>query len=85
MTASLSARSRTTGRWRTGKVPNYSTDSAQAYAIDHRMKELGRIKLYDHGTFQNYEGAESSTGMGNARAAKQSGVKGFGDGRSREK
>ena len=37
-------------------------------------------KTLRHGTFQNYEGAESSTGMGNARAAKQSGVKGFGDG-----
>ena len=36
-------------------------------------------KTLRHGTFQDYESAESSTGMGNARAAKQSGVKGFGE------
>ena len=35
------------GRWRTGKVPAYSTDAGQAYAIDERMKELGRLERYD--------------------------------------
>ena len=31
------------------------------------------------GSFQNYEGAESSTGMGDTEASKQSDVKGFGE------
>jgi hypothetical protein len=31
----------------TAKVPAYSTDPAQAYAIDQRMKELGRLERYD--------------------------------------
>ena len=35
------------GRWRTGKVPAYLTDPAQAYAIDQRMEELGRLERYD--------------------------------------
>ena len=35
------------GRWRTGKVPGYLTDPGQAYAIDQRMKELGRLERYD--------------------------------------
>ena len=35
------------GRWRKGKVPAYSTDAGQAYAIDERMKELGRLERYD--------------------------------------
>jgi hypothetical protein len=35
------------GRWRKGKVPAYSTDAGQAYAIDERMKELGRWERYD--------------------------------------
>ena len=34
------------GRWRTGKVPAYLTDPAQAYAIDQRMEELGRLERY---------------------------------------
>jgi hypothetical protein len=33
------------GRWRTAKVPNYS-DAAEAYAIDERMKQLGRWERY---------------------------------------
>jgi hypothetical protein len=28
-------------------VPAYSTDAGQAYAIDERMKELGRLERYD--------------------------------------
>jgi hypothetical protein len=28
-------------------VPPYSTDAGQAYAIDERMKELGRLERYD--------------------------------------
>ena len=43
------------------------------------MKELGRLERYDKELSKNYEGEKSSTGMGNARAAKQSGVKGFGE------
>jgi hypothetical protein len=33
------------GRWRTAKVPDYS-DPAEAYAIDERMKQLGRWERY---------------------------------------
>ena len=34
------------GRWRTAKVPSYSTDPVHAYAIDERMKQLGRSERY---------------------------------------
>ena len=34
------------GRWRSGKVPSYSTDATQAYAIDDRMKQLGQSERY---------------------------------------
>lgn len=30
------------GRWRSAKVPSYSTDPVHAYAIDERLKQLGR-------------------------------------------
>jgi hypothetical protein len=33
------------GRWRSAKVPHYSTDPVNAYAIDERMKQLGRSEL----------------------------------------
>jgi hypothetical protein len=32
--------------WRTAKVPHYSTDPVNAYAIDERMKQLGRSEQY---------------------------------------
>ena len=34
------------GHWRLAKVPHYSTDPVNAYAIDERMKQLGRSKQY---------------------------------------
>jgi hypothetical protein len=34
------------GRWRSAKVPSYSTDSVHAYAIDERMKQLGKSERY---------------------------------------
>jgi hypothetical protein len=34
------------GRWRKAKVPNYSSDPVHAYAIDERMKQLGRSERY---------------------------------------
>ena len=34
------------GRWRTAKVPHYSTDLVNAYTIDERMKQLGRAEQY---------------------------------------
>ena len=34
------------GRWRKAKVPDYAGDQQQAYAIDERMKELGRFERY---------------------------------------
>ena len=30
------------GRWRTANVPDYAKDTVQAFAIDERMKQLGR-------------------------------------------
>jgi hypothetical protein len=35
------------GRWRKAKVPAYATDPVHAYAIDERMKQLGRWERYD--------------------------------------
>ena len=34
------------GRWRSAKVPNYSGSPLHAYAIDDRMKQLGRLDQY---------------------------------------
>ena len=34
------------GRWRSAKVPHYSTDPVNAYVIDERMKQLGRSERY---------------------------------------
>ena len=34
------------GRWRSAKVPSYSTDPVLAYAIDERIKQLGRSDQY---------------------------------------
>jgi hypothetical protein len=34
------------GRWRKSRVPDYSNDQRQAYAIDARMKQLGCWKRY---------------------------------------
>jgi hypothetical protein len=34
------------GRWRSAKVPRYSTNPVHAYAIDERMKQLGRSERY---------------------------------------
>src|SRR4029077_7757192 len=34
------------GHWRSAKVPHYSTDPVNAYAIDERMKQLGRSEQY---------------------------------------
>ena len=35
------------GRWRTAKVPAYASDPVHAYAIDERIKQLGRWDRYD--------------------------------------
>jgi hypothetical protein len=35
------------GRWRAAKVPAYATDPVHAYAIDERMKQLGRWNRYE--------------------------------------
>jgi hypothetical protein len=34
------------GRWRLAKVPSYSTNPLHAYAIEERMKQLGRLDRY---------------------------------------
>ena len=34
------------GRWRSAKVPSYSTDPLNAYMIDERMKHLGLSEKY---------------------------------------
>jgi hypothetical protein len=36
------------GRWRKAKVPDYTNDQRQAYAIDDRMKQLGRWERYNN-------------------------------------
>jgi hypothetical protein len=33
-------------RWRTARVPHFSTDPLNAYAVDERMKQLGRSEQY---------------------------------------
>jgi hypothetical protein len=35
------------GRWRKAKVPAYATDLVHGYAIEHRMKQLGRWACYE--------------------------------------
>jgi len=35
------------GRWRSAKVPNFSTNSTHAYAIEERMKQLGLLERYN--------------------------------------
>lgn len=35
------------GRWRKAKVPAYATDPVHAYAIEDRIKQLGRWDRYD--------------------------------------
>jgi hypothetical protein len=35
------------GRWRKAKVPAYASDPVHAYAIEDRMKQLGRWDRYD--------------------------------------
>jgi len=47
-------------------VPAYSTDPAQAYAIDERMKKLGRLERYNKELSKITTGKESSSGMGDA-------------------
>jgi hypothetical protein len=34
------------GRWRSGKVPDYAREAGQGYAIDERMKQLGKAAQY---------------------------------------
>ncbi len=34
------------GRWRKARVPDYANDPHQAYAIDERMRQLGRSERY---------------------------------------
>jgi hypothetical protein len=34
------------GRWRSARVPSFSTNPVLAYAIDDRMKQLGRSDRY---------------------------------------
>jgi hypothetical protein len=34
------------GRWRSAKVPSYSSNPVHAYAIDERIKQLGRSERY---------------------------------------
>jgi hypothetical protein len=36
------------GRWRLAKVPCYSTNPVLAYAIEDRMKQLGRLDRYQN-------------------------------------
>jgi hypothetical protein len=47
------------GRWRTAKLPDYANDPIQAYAMDERMKQLGRSERIPEGACPNHEGEES--------------------------
>ena len=60
-------------------MPDYANDQRHAYAIDEQMRKLGRLERYNKELSKEYEGGKSSTGMGDDGAAKQSGVKGFGE------
>lgn len=34
------------GRWRSAKIPTYSTEALYAYSIEERMEQLGRLDRY---------------------------------------
>jgi hypothetical protein len=34
------------GRWRSAKIPTYSTETLHAYSIEERMEQLGRLDRY---------------------------------------
>jgi hypothetical protein len=34
------------GRWRSGRVPDYAREVGQGYAIEERMKQLGKAAQY---------------------------------------
>ena len=34
------------GRWRSAKIPTYSTEPVHAYSIEERMDQLGRLDRY---------------------------------------
>jgi hypothetical protein len=34
------------GRWRSAKIPTYSTETVHAYSIEERMEQLGRLDQY---------------------------------------
>jgi hypothetical protein len=42
------------GHWRRAKVPDYSTNPIHAYAIEERMKQLGRLDRYQKGAVQDH-------------------------------
>jgi hypothetical protein len=54
------------GRWRTAKVPDYANDPVQAYAIDERMKQLGRSARIPEGACPNHEGEGSPQRVGHS-------------------
>ena len=60
------------------RPPAYSTDAGQAYAIDQRMKELGRLERYDKELSKITKAKNLPPEWATVAAAKQSGVKGFG-------
>ena len=34
------------GRWRSAKIPTYSTETVHAYSIEERMEQLGQLDRY---------------------------------------
>jgi hypothetical protein len=42
------------GRWRSAKVPSYSSNPVPAYAIDERIKQLGRSERYAKRTLKDH-------------------------------
>src|SRR5215475_13658115 len=65
------------GRWRSAKVPSYSTDPVLAYAIDEideRIKQLGKSEPYQKELAQNYSRQKTSTRVGDTGTASESGI-----------
>ena len=63
------------GRWRLAKVPDYSGDPSQSYAIDERMKQLGRGELYEKELARVTKAAGLPTGWATPEQRSRAAVK----------
>jgi len=67
------------GRWRKARVPDYANDQHQAYAIDERMRQLGRSERYIKELAKISQARQFATGVGDGRAAQQGSAQGDGE------